>query len=578
MSVVEASNSPSAGAGFPSLDDAISVVRDGSERWGALSVGERAVTMGEVHRAMAGVAESWARTACEIKEIPFTSPYAGEEWLSGPYAAIAGAGLLAETLADLAAKRSPLQDATISSAPGGRSRIRVLPFDRREALLMHGFSVEVWTRPEIDIARARERAGLGISDGYAQPGVGIVLGAGNITSIAPLDVLYELVVHGRGVVLKLNPILADMMTVISQALWPLIRDGYVRVVQGGVAEGEYLTAHPLVDHVHITGSASTHDAIVWGSGEDAAKRRKDGRPRLTVPISSELGGVSPIILVPGRWSRADLRFQAEHVATMRLHNAGHNCIAGQVVLLSSDWEQRETFLAELRDALRRAPARPSWYPGSVDRVTSASKRPGAETFGASSERVLLTSSSPEEVDWLENTEMFAAVLGVVDLPGTGEEFLEAAIDHANRHLAGTLGANVIIDPSTLRRIGPRRFDELLAAARYGTIGVNLWTGFGFLTGRAPWGAFPGHTLDDIGSGIGVVHNALLIDDVERTVLRGPFRPFPRSILRGEFSLFPKPPWFVSARSAQVTGRRLADFAVHPAWAKLPAIFAAAFQA
>ena len=27
------------------------------------------------------------------------------------------------------------------------------------------------------------------------------------------------------------------------------------------------------------------------------------------------GGVAPIIVVPGRWSKADLRFQAEHVAS-----------------------------------------------------------------------------------------------------------------------------------------------------------------------------------------------------------------------------------------------------------------------
>ena len=75
------------------------------------------------------------------------------------------------------------------------------------------------------------------------------------------------------------------------------------------------------------------------------------------PAAAELGGVSPIIVVPGRWSAADLRFQAEHIATMRLHNAGHNCIAGQVVILSADWPQRNAFLKELRRALAAAPAR-----------------------------------------------------------------------------------------------------------------------------------------------------------------------------------------------------------------------------
>ncbi|WP_026926194.1 aldehyde dehydrogenase family protein [Granulicoccus phenolivorans] len=565
-----------AGSGFPTLDSAIQVVRAGSAAWGALSAAERAAVLAEVHQSMVEVADSWARTACEIKGIPFAGPYAGEEWMSGPYAALAGTGALAATLADLAAGRSPLHDATITPAPGDRSRIRVLPHDRREAILMHGFSAEVWTLPHVTAEQARERAGLGIAAGYPQPGVGIVLGAGNITSIAPLDVLYELVAYGRGVVLKVNPILAGMMTVLSQALSPLIRDGYLRIVQGGAAEGAYLTSHPDIDHVHITGSAATHDAIVWGTGADAARRRAAGTPRLTVPISSELGGVSPVIVVPGRWSPADLRFQAEHIATMRLHNAGHNCIAGQVVILSSDWEQRDAFLTELRDVLRRVPARASWYPGSAARVTAAGERPSAESFG-DGRRVLVTPETAEEQDWLENTELFAAVLGVVELPGTGDAFVQTAIDHANEHLAGTLGANILIDPQTQRSIGPARFDDLLADLRYGTIGVNVWTGFGFLAARAPWGAFPGHTLTDVGSGTGVVHNALLIDDVERSVVRGPFRPFPRSVLGGEFSLFPKPPWFMTVRTAPVTSRRLTGFAAHPSWGKLPAIFASAFR-
>ena len=73
------------------------------------------------------------------------------------------------------------------------------------------------------------------------------------------------------------------------------------------------------------------------------------------------------------------------------------------------------------------------------------------------------------------------------------------------------------------------------------------------------------------SGIGVVHNALLLDGPERTVVRGPFRPSPRSLLHGEFALTPKPPWFVTARTAATTGRRMTAFAAEPGWGKVPGI-------
>jgi hypothetical protein len=94
--------------------------------------------------------------------------------------------------------------------------------------------------------------------------------------------------------------------------------------------------------------------------------------------------------------------------------------------------------------------------------------------------------------------------------------------------------------------------------------VNTWTGVAFTVAQLPWGAFPGGSLAEVGSGIGVVHNALLLDRVERSVLRGPFRPFPRSVTgwlrgRGGFSALPKPPWFVSSKTGAQVSEGLTRF-------------------
>ena len=94
---------------------------------------------------------------------------------------------------------------------------------------------------------------------------------------------------------------------------------------------------------------------------------------------------------------------------------------------------------------------------------------------------------------------------------------------------------------------------------------------------AGWGAFPGHTRNDVQSGIGVVHNGFLIEKPERTVVHGPFRPSPRSLVGGELSISPKPPWFVNNRTAAGTGRHLVSFAAKRSPAKLPAIFASALR-
>ena len=147
---------------------------------------------------------------------------------------------------------------------------------------------------------------------------------------------------------------------------------------------------------------------------------------------------------------------------------------------------------------------------------------------------------------------------------------------ANNRLRGTLGANLIVHPGTRRALG-QAFERQVAALRYGTIGINAWTGVGYLTPDATWGAFPGHTLDDVQSGIGVVHNALLLDDPERTVVEGPFRPVPRSLLNREWAISPKPPWFVDNKTAATTGRLLTSFEARRRWAALPAIFASALR-
>ncbi|GAB10867.1 putative oxidoreductase [Gordonia araii NBRC 100433] len=559
------------------LDAAVAALADGAASWASLRVAERAALIGRTHESIARVAERWTRTATDIKGLDPNSPLVGEEWLSGPYATLAGFGTVAHSLQALAEGKSPLDGVKARPVPGGRLAWRVLPHDLREGLLFHGFSAEVWTLPGEKEADVRAGAGAAARDTGASGGVSLVLGAGNITSIGPLDVLSELVAHNRTSILKINPTFANLLTVYRAALAPLVEADLVRVVQGGAAEGEYLCQHDGISHVHITGSINTHDAIVWGRGADADERRRDNRPLLDKPITSELGGVSPIIVVPGKWSRADLRFQAENVATMRLHNAGHNCIAGQVVVLDRSWDQREAFLKELRDALERIAPRTPWYPGSQSRLSAAAdSHESAEAFSGG-QRVLIRAQAGEDCP-VETTEYFAPVLGVVELDADDAgAFLDRAVAYSNDDLVGTLGANILIAPAQRKQLGTA-FDDAVARLRYGAIGINAWTGMAFLTPTATWGAFPGHTLDDAQSGLGIVHNGLLIPDTERTVVTGPFRPFPRSVLGGEFSLFPKPPWFVTARSAAGTGRKLNAYATAPSWLKLPGIFLSAFRA
>lgn len=550
----------------------------GEAVWSATSLSERIRLLREMQVGVAAHSAQWVDVACRIKQLPAQSQQAGEEWLGGPYVVLEYLPALAQTLERLRDGRDVLAGYPVVSAPGDRIAVQVSPHGAFQYLLFSGYRTQVWMAPGVTLEQARAGAGLAERWPTATHGVAVVLGAGNAFSIPVLDVLYQLFAENRSVLLKLNPITDPLLGVFTRVLAPFIELGVVEIVTGGAASGALLTDSPDVAAVHMTGSEATHDAIVWGPGQEGQRAKAAGAPRLDKPVTSELGGVSPVIIVPDRWSTADLRFQAQNVASMRLHNSGCNCVAGQVVILSSDWPQKDAFLAELRAALTSAPQRPGWYPGCDDRVAAARDlHPDATLLASATPRLLLTGldlTDPEESAF--STEYFSPVLGVAELPGTGGDFLDAAVTAANERLHGTLGANIIIEPATRKRLGPR-FDESIAHLRYGCVAVNVWTAFAFMEARATWGAFPGHRADDIQSGTGVVHNALLLQNTERTVVTGPFRPFPQSVLHGEMSMAPTPTWYVTNRTAATTGRRVTQFAAQPRWRSLPAIFASALR-
>ncbi len=339
--------------------------------------------------------------------------------------------------------------------------------------------------------------------------------------------------------------------------------------------------HSLVEEIHITGSERTYDAIRFGLGPDGADRKRRGEPVNPRRITAELGGVGPTIVLPGPWSKSDLAFQAEHVASQKLHNGGFNCIATQVLVLPERWPQKDDFLGVLRQTFRSLPSRPAYYPGAADRQRRAIEgHRSAEVFGGDSSvpRTFipdLDASDPAVPAF--NEEFFGAVLAETSLPGdTAEDFLGQAVRFANGTLRGTLGANLIVHPATAAALGPR-LEDAIADLRYGSISVNTWAGVTYLLPQATWGAYPGHSHTDIQSGCGFVHNSWMFDRPQKTVVSAPFRPFPRAWLSGHMHLGPKPPWFVTHRRAQEVGRRLTRLAARPGLRHLPGLMTAALR-
>lgn len=158
---------------------------------------------------------------------------------------------------------------------------------------------------------SRPLCGAGIRHPPAarQGKLALVLGAGNVASIAPLDVLHKLFIENQVCLLKLNPVNDYLHDLLAQALAPVIAMDALRIVTGDARAGAWLTTHPAVDEIHITGSRETHDVIVWGEGETARQRRAAGTPLNPRRVTSSWAASAPPLSYPGRGARRTSLFR-----------------------------------------------------------------------------------------------------------------------------------------------------------------------------------------------------------------------------------------------------------------------------
>ena len=558
------------------LESAVGELAAHKRTWAHLPISRKVGYLRRMHERVGRCAEEWVRRAAAIKLIEPDSPWIGEEWISGPYALLEAISAVAKTLDSLAAGDDPLASRPVRTRPDGQVIVEVFPDDIYDKVLLTGFKAEVWMDPDVGVSDLSDT----VAGFYKrEPGdgqVGLILGAGNITSIPMLDLLSKMFTEGQVVIVKLNPVTDLLGPVFEEICGELIADGFVRFAYGGHEVGGYLINHAAVDALHITGSETSYNAIVYGPGDEGRRRREVDQPLITKPFSAELGGVGPTIVVPGPWTSADLTYHAEHLASQKMHNAGCNCVASQVVVLSEGWSHSSELLDRLRATFDQLPRRAPYYPGADERHAAAvDAHPAAENFGPDhSGPTLIVGLDADADEYAFGTEFFGAVLASAMLPEDDPlTFLRRAVQFANGRLVGTLGAQILIHPKTLKEMGPA-FESALADLRYGSIGVNCWSGAGYAIPTMTWGAFPGHTRSDIGSGTGVVHNALMFDRPQKSIAYGPFRPFPDSLLGGaRISL--KPPWFVTHANGHTVGERLTQLAADKKpWRLLPVVMAA----
>lgn len=511
------------------------------------------------------VARSWQQAGCAAKKTGDSPAGRAEELLTGPISSLRYLRLIIRTLQDLKSKGQPQLPGTPRMV-AGQLRVPVFPTPiMYDSIAFRGLKGETWLEPGVSQAEifgdAPDRL---LRNKSLEPKIELVLGAGNVSSIPVTDAMTKIFQENCAVLLKMNPVNQYLGPLFEDAMQPLIQAGWLRIVYGAASEGAYAINHPQVQSVHITGSCDTHEAIVWGrEPEERQRRKEEGKPLLDKPISSELGNVTPWIIIPGDYSDRQLQSQAESIAASITNNASFNCVATKMLITWKRWAQREKFLGLLNGALSRTSPRFAYYPGAQQRFEQFTGSPPSDSGNGSLPWTLKTDISIEEHPLLFEKESFVCVSGETTLDADSPTaFLSQAVEFVNEKMTGTLAAELTV-PDAFRKQESSAFDKALQQLRYGTIGVNQWAGLGFAWMSPPWGGFPGASLEDVQSGIGSVHNTYLLNRPQKTIVDAPL------------CISPKPVWFSNHRCPDKVAERLLALYSQPSLLRLPGLFAAA---
>ena len=497
------------------IDSMIQRLLDAPVRKHGLSLERRIDLCRSCVETLMPTVDDWIDAGARGKQCPNRIDVMAEELLTGPLIAVRLLRLLERSFSDLLLygyTRLPQPEALpYERRIHGKLLLPIFPtLSLWDRLIFRGISADAILMERADPRKRHDALYRQLQDTSVSK-ISLVLGAGNVSSVPFSDAIHKSLVCGHQVILKMNPVNAYLKPIFERAFAPLFQEGLLVAIEGDSQVGQALVDHPAVDDVHLTGSAHTHDRIVWGEDpQEVLARKKAGTPRLTKPVTSELGNVSPWIIVPGVYSTKELTSQAMHMAASITNNAGFNCLATRVIVTCQNWPQRTEFLRLLQQSLQSIPKRPAYYPGALERYRRFTQTNIDPDDSGCLPYRLLESQSIDQNPLVFEEESFTCVCVETPLASqTASQFLDEAVAFCNLRLPGTLCASVSF-PKLFFVQKRRVISQALGTLRYGCVSVNQWSALAYSLLTPPWGGAPGASLEDAQSGIGYVHNTYLL--------------------------------------------------------------------
>ncbi|TMB81193.1 MAG: NAD-dependent aldehyde dehydrogenase, partial [Chloroflexi bacterium] len=172
------------------MDAAVQALQSHKDEWVTRTVRERIALLDRLIQDFAAIAPRWVAACLQAKSVAEDAPTASEEWaVPGP----------------------------VTTRAGGQVVAQVFPQSTYDRLFFYGVTAEVWMEPGVTVEELPQTQATAYQAQQYEGKVALVLGAGNVSSIGPMDILYKLFVEDQVVLFKTNPVNAYLGSLIEES-------------------------------------------------------------------------------------------------------------------------------------------------------------------------------------------------------------------------------------------------------------------------------------------------------------------------------------------------------------------------
>ena len=183
---------------------------------------------------------------------------------------------------------------------------------------------------------------------YTSKGIVLVIPPWNFPLAIPVGGVAAALAGGNTVILKPATVALPVAWAFAQCFWNagVPKDALQVVCTAGREPLQFLTSHPAIKHMILTG------------GTDTAFRLLENNP--TCPLSAETGGKNAIILT----ASGDRDHAIQNIVTSAFSNAGQKCSACSLLLLEKEVYNDPDFKTKLTDAVTSLQTGSAWNGGT----------------------------------------------------------------------------------------------------------------------------------------------------------------------------------------------------------------------